>query len=143
MNYKGVKDRTFKCLNCSNEIKWKGYSYNHKYCDNACQGQLKHKTIIKRDKPLFELGLLKSRNSIKPFLIERDGNKCSICDQKPIHNNKPLTMILDHIDGNATNNQPTNLRLVCPNCDTQLPTYKSKNIGNGRAAHGLKWYSAQ
>jgi hypothetical protein len=40
--------------------------------------------------------------------------------------------ILDHIDGNSSNNDITNLRLVCSNCDSQLPTYKSKNKGNGR-----------
>jgi hypothetical protein len=50
-------------------------------------------------------------------------------------------MILDHIDGDASNNSPTNFRLVCPNCDTQLPTYKAKNTGNGRATKGMKWYS--
>ena len=37
-----------------------------------------------------------------------------------------------HIDGNSDNNALVNLRLVCGNCDMQLPTYKSKNRGNGR-----------
>ena len=41
-------------------------------------------------------------------------------------------MILDHIDGNADNNNLINLRLVCSNCDSQLPTYKGRNKGNGR-----------
>lgn len=45
----------------------------------------------------------------------------------------PLTLILDHIDGNPENNRRDNLRLICPNCDSQLPTYKSRNRGNGRA----------
>ena len=34
--------------------------------------------------------------------------------------------------GNSSNNMRDNLRLVCPNCDSQLDTYKSKNKGNGR-----------
>ena len=42
-------------------------------------------------------------------------------------NNKELHFILDHIDGDATNNTRNNLRLICPNCDSQLDTYKSKN----------------
>jgi hypothetical protein len=41
-------------------------------------------------------------------------------------------LVLDHIDGNPTNNCRENLRLVCPNCDSQLATYKSRNRGNGR-----------
>jgi hypothetical protein len=40
---------------------------------------------------------------------------------------------LDHTDGNPTNNRRENLRLVCPNCDSQLPTYKSRDRGNGRS----------
>lgn len=40
--------------------------------------------------------------------------------------------MLDHIDGDATNNHRDNLRMVCSNCDSQLPTFKSRNRGNGR-----------
>jgi hypothetical protein len=42
-------------------------------------------------------------------------------------------LVLDHVDGDASNNRRNNLRLVCPNCDSQLPTYKSRDRGNGRA----------
>lgn len=43
-----------------------------------------------------------------------------------------VPLVLDHIDGNSENNNEENLRYVCGNCDMQLPTYKAKNIGNGR-----------
>ena len=39
---------------------------------------------------------------------------------------------MDHIDGNSENNRLDNLRLICSNCDMQLPTYKAKNKGKGR-----------
>jgi len=33
-------------------------------------------------------------------------------------NGKELHFILDHIDGDASNNHKENLRLICPNCDS-------------------------
>lgn len=47
---------------------------------------------------------------------------CAICGQIPIWQDKPLTLVLDHIDGNNRNGELTNLRWVCPNCNQQLPT---------------------
>lgn len=43
-----------------------------------------------------------------------------------------LHFILDHIDGDASRNDRDNLRLICPNCDSQLPTYKSRNKNSAR-----------
>lgn len=52
---------------------------------------------------------------------------CSICTQPPEWQGKPLTLILDHINGNNKDNRLENLRWVCPNCNQQLDTTGSKN----------------
>lgn len=52
---------------------------------------------------------------------------CSICGQKPIWQDKELTLILDHINGSNHDNRLENLRWVCPNCNQQLDTTGSKN----------------
>ena len=132
--------KVYNCINCGKENKF-GYGKANKYCDNKCQGEHRNKLWYIENQPLFEQGLLKSRSAIKRFVTLRDGYKCAICGQLPEYFGKPLVMILDHIDGDASNNKPTNFRLVCPNCDSQLPTYKAKNTGNGRATKGMSWYS--
>lgn len=53
--------------------------------------------------------------------------RCSCCGIGPEWRNKPMPLILDHINGINNDNRLENLRFVCSNCDSQLPTYKSKN----------------
>ena len=52
---------------------------------------------------------------------------CAICGQGHIFNGKPLTLELDHKDGNHSNNKVDNLHLLCPNCHSQQPTSKGRN----------------
>ena len=54
---------------------------------------------------------------------------CACCGLGPEWRGKPMPLILDHINGKNNDNRLENLRFVCSNCDSQLPTYKSKNIG--------------
>ena len=68
----------------------------------------------------------------KPEKIEQQGGVCAICGMKPEWNGKPLVFIMDHIDGDASNNRWENLRCICHDCDSQLDTYKSKNKNSKR-----------
>lgn len=54
-------------------------------------------------------------------------NKCSICGTAPFWQGKPLVLVLDHINGVRNDHRLENLRLVCPNCDSQLETFCGRN----------------
>lgn len=69
------------------------------------------------------------QSTLRRFYLE--GNyteyECSICGQEPFWNNKELTLTMDHISGDNTDNRLENLRWVCPNCDRQLDTFGARN----------------
>lgn len=52
-------------------------------------------------------------------------NKCEECGIDE-WNDKPLECELDHIDGDRTNHQIDNLKIVCPNCHSQTGTFRYK-----------------
>jgi len=52
--------------------------------------------------------------------------QCSAC-KNTLWQDQPIPLELDHINGNNKDNQLNNLRLLCPNCHAQTPTYRSKN----------------
>lgn len=53
---------------------------------------------------------------------------CSECGQPPVWKNKPLSLILDHINGKRQDHRLVNLRFLCPNCNIQTETFGVKNI---------------
>ena len=65
------------------------------------------------------------RSTLKKRLVKENilKNICVICGQLGTWNGKKLTMVLDHINGVNNDNRIENLRMVCPNCNTQLPTF--------------------
>lgn len=52
---------------------------------------------------------------------------CELCGQTDVWNGKPIVLILDHINGINTDNSLTNLQIVCPNCNSQLDTFGTRN----------------
>jgi hypothetical protein len=41
---------------------------------------------------------------------------------------QPISLELDHVNGDKRDNRLINLRILCPNCHAQTPTYRGRNI---------------
>lgn len=106
------------CANCNQECRTK-------YCNVNCQQQHLWKTVTV---PLIEAGKKDPKSNLGAlvkFVAQRDGYKCNNCNLTNWLNEK-ISLDLDHIDGDNTNNYPRNLRLLCPNCHRQTPTWGNK-----------------
>jgi Zn finger protein HypA/HybF involved in hydrogenase expression len=90
----------------------------------------KLKLALFNQRPLSEfLSSTVSNQSIKRRLI-REGilkEECYKCGMKSEWLGEPLTLQLDHIDGSDKNHSIDNLRLMCPNCHSQTPTWAGRN----------------
>jgi len=128
---RGCKNRihTF-CEHCGVETIWK-------FCSRKCAKASHQKKYIERWLAGEEDGVvcngLHVSNRIRRWLREQRGNKCEKCgwaEINPVTNKVPVQV--DHIDGNALNNNVDNLCLICPNCHSLTPTFGGLNRGKGR-----------
>jgi 5-methylcytosine-specific restriction endonuclease McrA len=127
---------TYKCIICEKEKK-KGHSATARnlYCSNLCQGY--HRSL--ENYLLYLDGKISNPSRVRKYTLESLGNSCSVCGIS-VWQDKPISLELDHVDGNSNNNHPKNLRIICPNCHSQTITYKAKNKGNGRFARMQRYH---
>ena len=123
-NPRGInsRGRARDCVHCGSKTN------NKLYCSNDCR----HKHKLQEWQDYIDQGVLPFHAPLqRKILRELQGEKCAKCGLTEWFGEK-ITLVMDHINGNADDNRIVNLRLLCSNCDAQLPTYKSKNRGNGR-----------
>ncbi len=105
-------------------------------CYNPNQGLKGIKNVKKNNGkgiPLHEI-LDGKHPSYQTFKLKcrliSEGLKKNICENCNIDEwmGEKIECELDHIDGNRSNHVLSNLRILCPNCHSQTPTFRSKNI---------------
>src|SRR4051794_15306632 len=65
-----------------------------------------------------------------------DSESCVFFTKPLLWNGQPLPLIVDHVNGVRHDNSPGNLRYLCPNCDSQLPTRGGANKGRVAISSG-------
>lgn len=78
----------------------------------------------------------------KPHLLRRALTEagmpciCAMCGIPPVWNGAPLTLHVDHIDGNYLDSRLENLRFLCPNCHSQTASWAGRNRFGGDSTDG-------
>lgn len=118
------------CLFCGKDLKTQ-----KKFCDNTCKVKLARKQKIEKwlNGEIDGTSTTGHASYVKHYLLEKYSNKCSICGWGEINPfTKRIPLEVEHIDGNAYNNGPLNVTLLCPNCHSLTATYKGANKDSGR-----------
>lgn len=98
------------------------------YCSNTC----KSKHVMNR----FLNGDISCRSTIRKMLTQLRGAKCQKCGISTWQG-VDISLEVDHTNGDASNNLPDNVCLLCPNCHSVTDSWKGRNKGSGRKSRGL------
>jgi len=71
-----------------------------------------------------------SRGTLKRRLFGEGlkDRRCELCGQGEEWRGRTMALILDHVNGKATDNRLVNLRIVCPNCAATFDTHCGRNL---------------
>lgn len=125
-SWKAVQDFYDQCGSVRQTIKYFGMS-------NASWYYAKERGWITTKSHLLPLETLltkrkQSRTHVKNRLIKAGifELKCSCCGRRNWLG-KPIPLHIDHINGDKDDWRLQNIRLLCPNCHNQTPTFAGKN----------------
>lgn len=71
-------------------------------------------------------GYQEHTKALRRALLETGRKEECECGQGTVWQGRPLTLQIEHINGNRLDDRPENLTFLCPNCHTQTPTWGSK-----------------
>lgn len=133
LNHANLKNKGGNINTVKKRIKEEGIDDSHipKGCGHNAYRKIGPKLNLDEfiRKHCIQNGKQAQRGNIKKRLLDAGiiENRCSICGIKNEWNGIPIVMILDHINGISNDHRIDNLRMVCPNCNSQLDTHCGKS----------------
>ena len=127
------KSKSFMCgeLKCkpvtlNSWLSKMGYDYKGNQSGKGCRkrgngSKIPLQEILDGNHPQYQTYKLK----IRLFDEGYKTNKCEECGVDE-WNSMKISCELDHVDGDSNNHNLDNLRVLCPNCHSQTPTFRSK-----------------
>jgi hypothetical protein len=129
-NNKGVRrhgKEMNSCEGCGKDTR------NCRFCSHDCRAKNQRKEAFERIRNGDYDSTWSGNQTLRAFLFEDRGYKCGCCGLTEWMG-KPIPLSVHHKDGDAANNAPTNIDLLCFNCHGLTPNYGRKNK-NGRRKH--------
>ena len=131
------------CQHCSTPLKpaaTRKKVGGKRYCDNACQQafqQAQRKAAFENNEYVgYHMGF-GTGSWPRRLLIEKFGYRCNCCGISE-WNGKPLTLEVNHKDGDASNNTFDNVEFLCLNCHSQTSTDRALNRNFSRTHRNKK-----
>jgi hypothetical protein len=130
MRLLGIKPAGGSHFHISKRIKKLGLDTSHFTGQGHNKGKTFHAHRKSADEILVERHDLGRR--AKPHLLRRAllevgiPHMCAECGTHDTWNGRPLTLYVDHINGDSLDCRLENLQFLCPNCHSQTPNFCRK-----------------